>query len=173
MGVDKAGYEIAGKTMLQRVTDALTPVATGIALLGTEHAGYECWPDQVAASGPLAGITTALRRSPYPRVLLVAVDNAFVRTETLAHLAETPGDLPVVPVDEHGVRQVTCAVYPTSIAEQAFEEALSGGSIQSLLDRVSFYPVTPPIWKEWAEDGRSWFSADTPEAVDRGLALYG
>jgi hypothetical protein len=48
-----------------------------------------------------------------------------------------------------------------------------GGSIQTLLDRVSFLPVTPDRWEEWGEDGRSWFSADTPNALDEGQKRYG
>jgi hypothetical protein len=78
----------------------------------------------------------------------------------------------VVPVDSAGVRQVTCAVYPKSIGEAALEEAGADGSMQSLLDRVSFEAVTPEKWEEWGEDGRSWFSADSAAALEEGIRRY-
>ena len=127
----------------------------------------------VEVSGPLAGIATALASTDRDRVLLVAVDHPFVRAETLQNLVSLETELSVVPVDDEGVRQVTCAVYPASISDLAVEEAEAGGSIQSLLDRVSFEPVPPDLWQVWGEDGRSWYSTDTPAALQRGLELFG
>jgi molybdopterin-guanine dinucleotide biosynthesis protein A len=173
MGVDKAEVAISGKTLLERVASALGEVADRVVVLGEERQGYESWPDHAPGPGPLAGLATALGRMTEDRALVVAVDNAFVRPETLRRLASIESDLPVVPVDDEGVRQVTCAVFPREIAGQAVDEAEAGGSIQTLLDRVSFLPVTPDLWRQWHEDGRSWFSVDTPEALERGLEQYG
>jgi len=173
MGTDKATFEVGGRTMLDRVAEALAEAVGTVVLLGRKHDSYAYWPDAVDVPGPLAGIATALSRARDPWVLVIAVDNAFVRAETLLKLAAVRSDLPVVPVDHEGVRQVTCAVYPTSIAELAVEEAEVGGSIQSLLDRVSFQPVTPDIWEEWGEDGRSWYSVDTAEAAREGIRRFG
>ncbi|MEX1125995.1 MAG: NTP transferase domain-containing protein, partial [Acidimicrobiia bacterium] len=118
------------------------------------------------------GIVTALSRMEDDRVLIVAVDQPFVRTRTLARLGELDSMIPVVPVDQEGVRQVTCALYPKAIASAAMEEAEADGSIQSLLDRVSFQAVTPEIWSLWGEDGRSWFSVDTPGALEEGVRRF-
>ncbi|HEU4917901.1 MAG TPA: molybdenum cofactor guanylyltransferase [Acidimicrobiia bacterium] len=173
MGKDKAEVEVSGVSFLDRVATSLGVVADHVVVLGAGRAGYETWPDQVSGSGPLAGVATALGRMEEDRVLVVAVDNVFVRPETLTHLTTIVSDLPVVPVDRAGVRQVTCAVYPRQVAGVAREEAESGGSIQTMLDRVSFLPVTPDEWEEWGEDGRSWFSADTSQALDEGLRRFG
>ena len=45
------------------------------------------------------------------------------RVITLPPCLSVESDLPVVPVDHTGVRQVTCAVYPRQIAGQAMDEA--------------------------------------------------
>lgn len=172
MGTDKAEVVVAGEMMLDRVAKALREAGDRIVLLGSDRPGWECWPDSVHAEGPLAGIVTALNRMTSPRVLVVAVDQPFVDPRTLQRLVAIESQLPVVPVDEQGVRQVTCAVYPRGVAQAANEEASLGGSIQMLLDRVSFRPVTPEEWRAWGEDGRSWFSVDTPEAVADGLARF-
>ena len=172
MGVDKADVEVNGKTMLERVAAALGESVPHVVLLGAEREGIECWPDVVPARGPLAGIASALQRMEDDRVLVVAVDQPFVRTQTLARLAELDSKIPIVPVDAVGVRQVTCALYPKDIAEAAMEEAGADGSMQSVLDRVSFQAVTPEIWRRWGEDGRSWFSVDTLAALDDGIRRF-
>ena len=172
MGTDKANVEIAGTTLLDRVATVVAGVADRVVVLGGDRAGYESWPDRAPGAGPLAGVATALDRMAEDRALVLAVDNAFVRAETLHHLASIVSELPVVPVDDAGVRQVTCAVYPKQIAGQAMEEAEAGGSVQTLLDRVSFLPVTPEEWAGWGEDGRSWYSVDTPEALKEGVSRF-
>jgi molybdopterin-guanine dinucleotide biosynthesis protein A len=172
MGSDKASIEIGGITLLSRVAGAVGQVASSVVVLGGQREGFESWPDATPIPGPLAGVATALSRMSEDRVLVVAVDNAFVDAGTLTHLAEIESDLPVVPVDHEGVRQVTCAVYPKGISELAMEEAAAGGSVQTLLDRVSFLPVTPEVWETWGEDGRSWFSVDTPEDIAVGLERF-
>lgn len=158
--------------MLEMVASALKPVTDELVLLGPDRDGWECWPDSVHAQGPLAGVATALDRTETDHILLVAVDHPFVSPETLQHLADLADGLPIVPVDDHGVRQVTCAVYPTAISEPAMEEAINGGSVQSLLDRVSFTAVNADTWRAWGEDGRSWWSADDPETLAEGLAHF-
>jgi len=173
MGRDKSGVEIAGVTLLDRVTSTLSPVADRVVVLGGVHPGHETWADRSEIGGPLAGLATALERMSEDRVLVVAVDNAFVQETTLRRLIAIEADLPVVPVDTEGVRQVTCAIYPRTIAQTAVEEAATGGSVQTLLDRVSFLPITPEVWETWGEDGRSWFSVDTPKALEAGLARFG
>lgn len=173
MGRDKADVIVSGRSMLERVASTLEEVTDSIVLLGPDRRGWESWPDSVHAQGPLAGIATALTRTDHDRVVLVAVDHPFVRPETLRRLEEIDSDLPVVPVDETGIRQVTCAVYPSSIGESAVEEADARGSIQTLLDRVSFHAVAPDEWRTWGEDGRSWFSIDTEEAVDEAETRFG
>jgi molybdopterin-guanine dinucleotide biosynthesis protein A len=172
MGAAKAGVEVKGQTMLHRVSSALGEFLPHVVVLGAEREGLECWPDLVPARGPLAGIVTALSRMEDDQVLVVAVDQPFVRSQTLAMLGAFNERIPVVPVDGEGVRQVTCAVYPKAIAEAAIEEAENDGSIQSLLDRVSFQAVTPEIWELWGEDGRSWFSVDTLGALEEGIRRF-
>lgn len=172
MGRDKTEVLVNGSTMLDRVTRALTPLVDRVVLLGPDRDGWECWPDSVHTQGPLAGVATALGRTETRHVMVVAVDHAFVRSATLSELIRRADGLPVVPVDDSGVRQVTCALYPRSIAEAAAEEAAMGGTVQTLLDRVSFRPVIPKEWRSWGEDGRSWFSVDSEEELASGLGRF-
>ncbi len=172
MGTDKALVRIGSKTMLEHVSGALSGIVTQVVISGRPQAGYQSISDRFGGDGPIAGIASVLATVDTPHVLVVSVDLPFVRADTLQRLATGASDLPIVPVDDDGVRQVTCAVFPKAIARQAKEEAQQGGTVQSLLDRVSFQPVTPTEWRGWGEDGRSWFSVDDENALQRGLALY-
>ena len=172
MGQDKADVLVRDQTMLEMVGAALRSVADRTVLLGPARAGWEAWPDSIHAHGPLAGIATALNRTDTDHVVVVAVDHPFVRHETLRKMLDRAGDVPVVPVDDHGIRQVTCAVYPKRIAPIAAEEAELGGSIQSLLDRVSFDAIPPDVWGAWGDDGRSWFSVDSQDSLGEALGRY-
>ena len=57
--------------------------------------------------------------------------------------------------------------------QEIADELEGGGSIQSRLDRVSFDPVVTQEWEGWGEDGRSWFSADSSDDIELGLARFG
>ena len=172
MSADKATVLVEGTAMIDRVRAAMADLVEKVVVVGGEYPGYECWPDEAESAGPLSGIATVLGRADTDRVLVVAVDHAYVRGATLAALLGVDLDLPVIPVDQEGVRQVTCAVYPTSISQLASDELAGGGSVQSLLDRTSFEPVPPEMWVAWGEDGRSWFSIDSPDALAEATRLY-
>lgn len=172
MGTDKSDVMVGDRTMLERSHQSLSEVADEVVLLGPDRPGYKCWPDSVHGQGPLAGLATAVSRTEHDHVVALAVDQPFVRQETLRRLVGLAGDIPVVPVDSDGVRQVTCAVYPASISGIALEEANAGGSVQSLLDAVSFVAVSPQEWSSWGEDGRSWLSLDDPDAVNDAVDRY-
>lgn len=171
MGLDKALTEIGGRPMIEWVAGALLQVCESVIVAGRPEgfiAGLRCVPDtQSQVRGPLAGLATALIFDD--QVVLVGVDQPFVSATTLRHLTDTPEA--VIPFD--AARQVTCAAYPARWRSEVESEIVAGGSIQSLLDRLPHRLVEKPEWTSWGEDGRSWFSVDTPEDLDEGLARWG
>ena len=173
MGSDKALLEVAGRPMVHWVAEAVADVCDDVVVAGRVAPidGIPALPDAGGKyRGPLAGLVAALETWPHETVLLVAVDQPWVWPVTLRRLGERTERLPVAPVDA-GVRQTTCAAYPGSVADQAVAELAGGGSLQSLLDVVAFEAVVE--WREWGEDGRSWFSVDTPDDVETGLDRFG
>ena len=76
-------------------------------------------------------------------------------------------------LDDLGVHSYLMRFAAQGLAALAQSELDGGGSIQSLLDLASFRPVTTAEWTAWGEDGRSWFSVDTREALAAGLDAYG
>jgi molybdopterin-guanine dinucleotide biosynthesis protein A len=176
MGTDKAAVNVAGMPMVEWVADTLRSVTHELVVVGRTGtlAGIECVPDDHPEHrGPLSGLATALRFAGGKSVVLVAVDQPWVRGATLQRLLDLAGPLhAVIPVDGDS-RQVTCAVYPAAWAGRAAEKDAAGGSIRSLLDDLPFRPVEAAEWTAWGEDGRSWFSVDTEEALRNGLDRFG
>jgi len=178
MGVDKATVEIEGRSMLERVAASLQVVSDRLVVAGRSStvSGLAGLPDPLPGrAGPLAGLAAALKEADSvgaEPIVVVAVDQPFVRPETLARLVNGYAGQAVVPVAD-GIRQVTCAVYPGDWATEAMVELEASGSIQSLLDRMPYTEVAPDEWAAWGEDGRSWFSVDDAAALEIALDRYG
>lgn len=174
MGRDKAYVEIDGRSMLSCVADTLAQVTGDIVVVGrTSAGGYASVPDSIPHKGPLAGVVTALRSGA--SILAVAVDQPFVQIATLEALLRLAEDqlvverpLPVVPHSD-GFAQVTCAFYPANFLRTAEQALGQGSSLRTALGSFGYEPWTdfPP-----GEDGRSWFSVDTPEGLQEGLRRF-
>ncbi|HEY5650688.1 MAG TPA: NTP transferase domain-containing protein, partial [Acidimicrobiia bacterium] len=113
MGEDKALVEVAGRPMLAWVATALEASTDRILVAGPERAG---WSDLTFVNdagaphrGPLAGVAAAMPHVDQgDLVVVVGVDQPWVRTETLRSIVAKFVERPVVPVPD-GVRQTTCA----------------------------------------------------------------
>lgn len=173
MGRDKALVDADGVPMLRRVTGVGRSVGDVVVVGRVPSDGIDGIPDlRVGTLGPLAGLEAALVHAEGRDVILVAVDQPFVRADTLSRLHQTRGDA-VVPVDG-GWQQVTCAVYREACLP-IVRAALDDGelSILAILDRMATITlVEQDEWGSWGEDGRSWFSVDTPEALAAGVERF-
>ena len=167
MGRDKAFVPFRGEPMISHVARSLQQAGLRVLVVGRtgDPAGLEAVPDDgVAGRGPMAGLVTALRTASGRDVFLVAVDQPLLRPETIVEMLSLPGDA-VVPV-AGGHPQVTCALYRSGCIQRA-EAALDHGEmkLRRMLDTVEPTYVTEETWSRWGEDGRSWLSLDTAEAV--------
>jgi molybdopterin-guanine dinucleotide biosynthesis protein A len=163
MGSDKALVDLNGRPMFRWVAAALEAADCRVVVAGgrqlNDLPGY---PDLAGSVvGPLAGLLSTSRIAANASVVLAATDHPLLRSETVAALLDLEAPI-VVPVDD-GIAQVTCAVYrPVQIGGDMLAEA---DSIQDLITRVPARRVAPAEWRTWGEDGRSWFSVDTPDAL--------
>lgn len=178
MGRDKAVVELAGRPMIDWVIDALAAVTNEVVVAGPPRAP---WSEELrfledgsrTKRGPLAGLVAVMEQVEISDLLLVVgVDQPWVRPATLRAIVKRFTELPVVPVPD-GVRQTTCAAYPANHLRVATRELNGGGSIQSMLDRTAFDPFTESDLSSCSEDGRSWYSVNTTEDLVEGLNHYG
>jgi molybdopterin-guanine dinucleotide biosynthesis protein A len=174
MGSDKAAIPFASSTMLETVLSSVSGVGDPI-VVGRTRAphGVPAIPDRRTDSrGPLTGLETVLKHEPERTVVLIAVDHPFLRPQTLREMLNLDGDA-VIPVDA-GWQQVTCAIYRPPFLKAASDTLDKGcRSIITALGLVNVNLVHEETWRSWGEDGRSWFSVDTPEHLDEGLRRFG
>jgi len=165
MGTDKSLVDFRGRPMYQWVANALEDAGCEVVIAGREQLGalpgYPDAPD--APMGPLGGLLTVASLAGERAMVLAATDQPLLRSETVTALLALSGPV-VVPIDE-GIAQVTCAVYrQTEIGQPLIATA---HSIQDLVTQLPTRRVGEPEWRAWDEDGRSWFSVDTPAALTR------
>jgi molybdopterin-guanine dinucleotide biosynthesis protein A len=169
MGAEKAGVVIAGKTMQHHVLAAAD--ATGLDMIVVGGAGGVA-DRRGSHLGPLAGLEAALSAAAGSAVIIAGVDQPWLRTETLLALAAADGDA-VVPVDD-GHLQVTCARYGHGCLAAVTALLDSGGrSLRQLVHRLQATIVAEAEWRQWGEDGRSWFSVNTEHDLEAGLLAFG
>lgn len=172
MGRDKAAAELGGSRLIDHVLNAIVAVDLVPVVAGPERpdVAAQFVADPPGLAGPAAGLVAAMRSHPGTDVVLVGTDQPYVRPETIRQLLEIDQPL-VAPRD--GRRQTLCAVYRAACRPQL--EALlvtnPSPSLQTLFDAEGT-DVAETEWRRWGEDGRSWLSIDTPEALSAAEATW-
>lgn len=128
MGRDKALMEIDGRTMLDRAVELLRPHVREILVVGdpskytTSHGTVI--PDEIPGQGPLGGLTTALKRARYVRMLVIACDLPELNDRLLTRLKTALDERHDAAVPKHdGLIEPLAAAYHLRALE-AFDQCL-------------------------------------------------
>lgn len=134
MGRDKALIALDGITLLDRAIDLLRPHAKEILVIG-DPAKYApahatVLPDDVPGRGPIGGITTAMRRARYVRLLVLACDLPGLNDRLLVQLKQGLGGTvdAVVPRHGDGVEPLAAAYHRHAI--DAFQQRSAAGHLK-------------------------------------------
>lgn len=170
MGADKALVELGGKPMVSWVAAALESAECEPLVIGRTTVPLEIpsEPDDVPGrAGPAAGLATALRLADGRDVFLAATDQPFLRSDTIRALCDYDA-VAVVPLDD-GRLQTTSALYRAGCLDRLREVMADDPSVslRALVDAVATRVIRPEEWRTWGEDGRSWWSIDTPAEVKK------
>lgn len=180
---DVALMDAGGVSMAARVSFAVSQLGDVLVvgrpgtLAGVAAVPFYRRDSRTSLTGLVTGIRAALDLSPpgtKPLVLLVGVDQPYVRVETLRFLLAFAGENEaVVPVGEDGARMVTCAVYPSRWLDRAERADQDDATLEDFLERVKVREITPEMWRGWGEDGRSWFKAGSAAALEEARRRFG
>jgi molybdopterin-guanine dinucleotide biosynthesis protein A len=113
---NKALLKIGGKSIIQRIINALSEVMASILLITNspeefKHLEIPMFGDIIPGSGSLGGIYTGLKVSETYHNLVVACDMPFIRPSLLTFLMQqSKGYDVVIPVTPDG-HHPTCAIY--------------------------------------------------------------
>lgn len=173
MGRDKAGLQLGGQTLIERVLAAVRPLdcpAFIVARQATDHAhlGLSVVPDLFPDTGPLGGLCTALQHASTPALLLLACDLPFLTPRFLRFLIESlGGHQAAVPQSPEGL-QPLCAVYTHSCLP-AVEAALGQGErrMHALCRQLDLRALAPEEWQPFDPHGLLLCNLNTPEEYQR------
>jgi len=147
MGVDKTMLPVNGKPMIQHIRDQLRPWFARILISSNNRAhgflGEKIIPDQTAGRGPLMGIVSALRASPYDLCFVMACDIPEIDIRLVRSMVHAASDCDVVaPYSRHP--EPLFAVYRKNTLP-ILEQMLSSGNLR-VTDalkrcRVKYVPI--------------------------------
>lgn len=179
---DVALMDVGGVSMAARVSFAVSQLGDVLVvgrpgtLAGVAAVPYYRRDSHTSLTGLVTGMRAAVDLSPpgvKPLVLLVGVDQPYVRVETLRFLLAFAGpNEAVVPVAD-GKRYGTCAVYPSAWLERAERADDDDLTLDQFLDTVKVRELGPDTWEGWGEDGRSWFQVSSAETLEEARRRFG
>lgn len=172
MSRPKQLLELRGRTLLDRVVDALLPAVDEVVLLGSgelpaSQSGRVVVPDAPGCTGPLAGLIAGLRWAPDACWVVAACDLPLLEPAAVRWLLgqRRPGLRAVLPHTGKGVEPLLALYEPSALADL---EALAAAGVlapRKIAEAVAVATPEPP-----PELLRCWFNVNSPAdllALDR------
>ena len=140
MGTDKALLSCGDEDFIERAIHILKPVADAVFLScaqDRQYCGYDSTIvlDEYSASGPLAGMISAMRNIPADVFLFLPIDTPLIPSALYERMVAVLGDYDAVVPQRGGYLEPLCAVYRVSCLA-AMEKAMQAGERKI----KAFYP---------------------------------
>lgn len=172
MGENKALLEITGQFFIERVINAVRPLADDILLISNDPDPYTFLhlpiiPDIQPDYGPLMGLYSGLSAARHELTLLLACDMPFVQTAFLRHMLVSAKNYDVVvPKSEEGLHALH-AFYRRSTCLPAIEQALKQGKRRtiSFYDQVQVLTLGKDDYAPFDPLGVALMNVNTPEQL--------
>lgn len=146
MGYPKHKLEVQGKSVLETLTQAVSPFVDEVVLIGnnrdfSDSFGCMQLPDIPYCDGPLAGILSAFRWNPNSSWLIVACDMPNVQQQTVEWLLSKRkfGKWGTIPLDERYCHPLFAIYEPASFS--LFEQSCQSGQF-SITKIVQNYKIS-------------------------------
>jgi molybdopterin-guanine dinucleotide biosynthesis protein A len=178
-GRDKAGALLAGRPLLEWVTEALAGVCDRVIVVAApgqpvpESAHREVVFDERSEAGPLAGIEAGLRLAQGGLAFVSAADTPLLVPALVTGLARLLGDFEGVCPVVAGRLQPLCAAYRVEPALEVASRRLDRGelSVTAALDDLRMRYLDEEHIRAFDPDLRSFTDVDTPADLTRIEAL--
>lgn len=183
MGRSKATVPFAGRPLITRLIERLSPVADELIITTNEPENleflFEKYPDlplrlvrdAIDVRGALPGLYTALNAAENPFVAVVACDMVFASAPLVAMQAQTMKEYSadvVIPRNKHGYEPFH-AVYRREACLGPIKDAFDQGEkrAQSFFGQVNVYDFTQDRILEIEPMGGCFINVNTPEDLKR------
>lgn len=182
MGQNKALLPLGpgGMPMLGIVLEQLRLIADDLTIVANDGRPYEQFgvrviPDLRSGNGALGGIEAAVKGALHDHCMVVACDMPFLNPGLIRRLAREPRDYdvlaPLIPGESRQgpgglVYQTLHAIYGKSCAA-AIERRLKNGDrrVIGFFEDVRVRTIDVEEVRRWDPELRSFFNANTPEAL--------
>lgn len=164
LGTDKTQVRIDGRTVLQRVLDAVAGAELRI-VVGAERPGLDASPvwmrEEPPGSGPANGVACALARARSPYVVVLAGDLPYVDASTVGRLlaAVGPGSGDAAVLRDAGGRAqwLSAAARTAALREHVATREWAGAAMRDLWE-----PLAPVLVEARGDEAHD---IDTPEDI--------
>ncbi|UCG84139.1 MAG: molybdenum cofactor guanylyltransferase [Dehalococcoidia bacterium] len=181
LGKAKHNETIAGKSLIERTIDKLSPLSAEILIVISERQSKSAFSsyspaktvvDLYPEKGPLAGIYTGLVHSSNDRNLAVACDMPFLNTALLHYMIDISADFDVVIPRIGDYREPLHAVYSQSCL-RPLEDLLNKDSlkISDLLDLVRVRYMEKDEIERFDPRHLSFFNINTSADLEKARML--
>ena len=177
MGRDKCAIVLDGRTLLQRVVDALDGAVDELLVVGSPGRSplevhstrpLRALADPEPHGGPLVGIATGLAATTAPVAVIVACDLPYLAPPLLRLLAARAGAGArlVVPL-RGGEPQLLCAAWRREALDTVRDHLEDAGdrAVAGVLDDLDAELLPPEAYAAADPDGRSFVNLNTPEQL--------
>lgn len=176
MGRDKAQLVVGGRTLVERIANELSSVATRLSLVGArENTGpYRNVPDVHEQWGALGGIHAALRAAETEWAIVVACDLPFVTSKLFDRLKGFAGDNldAIVPIQSDGRPQPVCALYRRTCLPEIENLVAAGQHMpRALLGKLRTHHVPFEQLATLAGAANFFFNVNTPEDLEQARMI--
>ena len=174
MGRDKCALEVGGRTLIQRVVDALDEVAGEIIVVHAperpppelrSRTPLRLVPDPFEDAGPLVAIAAGLETASAPAAIAVGCDAPQLQPALLRLLGEwaDAGSPLVAPLHE-GVPQWLCAAWRRDALPVLRERIAAGDrAVHDAAGALDAALLPPEAYAHLDPQGRSFLNVNTPE----------
>lgn len=181
MGRDKCAIEVGGRTLIQRVADALGEVASEIIVVHApgrpppevrSRAPLRHVADPFEDAGPLVAIAEGLEAASAPVAIAVGCDAPQLQPALLRLLAEwAQAGRPLVAPLHEGVPQWACAAWRRD-AFPALRERIAAGdrSVHAAAEALQAALLPPEAYAHLDPGGLSFLNVNTPEQLAEARA---
>ena len=178
-GRNKAGEEIGGQSLIQRVIGRLAPLGTEIIVVAADadqlflpDSKVKIVVDVYPAKGPLCGIYSGLKAAPSFQSLVVACDMPFLNIDLLRYLIELCPAFDVVIPRLEGELEPLHAVYSKSCLDH-METMLHAGrlKIADFLPGVRVRYVDDAEVEKFDPQHLSFFNINSEADLERAKTL--
>jgi len=179
MGVNKALLAFAGRSIIERLIEKLSPLFRDVVIIANDHASYAdfglaIWPDRVPDKGSLGGIYTALYHSVFPHTFCIACDMPLANPSVIAYLRDqAAGYDVVVPRTSDGYQPLHAVYGKGCLAPMEAMILADRLKIDRLFPVVRVRTVGPEELRPLDPSLHIFVNVNTPEELEAAMRLAG